>query len=133
MLFATVLSFRNSLLKIGRPFPKPVYITHVPNGSKLLTRLRLRFNQLIQQIFKHGFKDFVNPLCFFCLEVGFFCYFFPRCLFLTDIQKIIFNELQSVHENISNHFGNFEKYNISQCHNWLKICMVAFSKILTSK
>ena len=38
---STLLTFRNSLLKIGRPVPKPVYNIHNPNGLKLLTRLRL--------------------------------------------------------------------------------------------
>ena len=37
----TLKSFRNSLLKIGRPAPKPVYNIHNPTGLKLLTRLKL--------------------------------------------------------------------------------------------
>ena len=41
-----MLSFRNALLKIGQPTPKPVYNIHDPNGLKLLTRLRLRLSHL---------------------------------------------------------------------------------------
>ena len=35
------LSFKNSLLKIGRPTTKPTYNIHNPIGLKFLTKLRL--------------------------------------------------------------------------------------------
>ena len=39
-----LLTFRNSLVKIGRPAPKPVYNIHTINGLKLPTNLRLGIN-----------------------------------------------------------------------------------------
>ena len=43
---ATILSFRNALLKICRPTPKSVYKIHDPTGLKLLTRLKLQLSYL---------------------------------------------------------------------------------------
>ena len=44
----TLLSFRNDLIKIGRPnpIPKPIYNVHNPVGLKFLTRLRLGLSHL---------------------------------------------------------------------------------------
>ena len=38
----TLLTFRNALIKIGRPIPKPIYNVHNPVGLKLLLLIRLR-------------------------------------------------------------------------------------------
>ena len=82
---ATVLSFRNTLLKIGRPTPKPVYNKHDPNGLKsLLTRLSLGL-----------------PISF---------PFFLHCHYFPYLRKTLFNELQSVNvdENILISLSNNE-------------------------
>ena len=59
----TMLSFRNALLKIDWPTPKPVYNIHDLNGLKLLTRLRLGLNYLNEHKFNYNFKECVNPIC----------------------------------------------------------------------
>ena len=41
ILQSKTIYFSDSLLKIGRPTPKPFYNMHNPNGLKLLTRLKL--------------------------------------------------------------------------------------------
>ena len=89
---ATMLSFRNALLKIGWPTPKPVYNKHDPNGLKsLLTRLSLGL-----------------PISFPLVS-----HFFLHCHYFTYLRKTLFNELQSVNvdENIlislSNNETNF--------------------------
>ena len=64
-----LLTFRNSLLKIGRHAPKPVYKIHNANVLKLLTRLRLGITHLNEQKFNHNFKDCVNLLCSCSLEL----------------------------------------------------------------
>ena len=56
------LSFKNSLLKIGRPTAKPTYNIHNPIGLKFLTRFRLGLSHLKEHKFKHNFQDCVN-LC----------------------------------------------------------------------
>ena len=63
------MPFRNSLLKIDQPTPKPVYNTHNTTGLKLLARLRLRLSHLNGHKFKYNFRDSVNPLCSCSLEV----------------------------------------------------------------
>ena len=65
----TIMSFRNPLLKIGWPTPKPVYNIHNPTGLKLCTRLRLRLSYLNEHKFNHNFRDCMNPLCPFSLKV----------------------------------------------------------------
>ena len=108
-----MLSLRNTLLKIGWPTPNPVYNILDPNGLKLLTRLRLRHSHLNQHKFKNNLKECVNPLYFCSLQVEsvsyFFCFFvllllllLLHCHYFRDIRKTLFNELQSVDENILN-------------------------------
>ena len=101
-----ILSFRNVLWKIGRPTPKPVYNILDPNGLKLLTRLRLGLSHLNEHKFNHNFKECVNPLCFYSLQVESVSHFFLHCHYFTDIRKTLFNELQSVGENILNQSDN---------------------------
>ena len=102
----TMLSFRNALLKIGRPTPKPVYNILDPNGLKLLTRLRLGLSHLNKYQFNHNFKECVNPLCSCNLQVESVSHFLLHCNSFTDIRKTLFNELQSFDENILNQSDN---------------------------
>ena len=101
-----MLSFRNALLNIGRPTPKPVCNILDPNGLKLLTRLRLGLSHLNEHKFNHNFKECVNPLCSCSLQVESVSHFFLHCHYFTDIRKTLFNELQSVDENILNQSDN---------------------------
>ena len=103
---STMLTFRNSLWKIGWPGPKPVYNIHNPNGLKLLTRLRLGFSHLNGCKFNHNFKGCVNPLCSCIVDVKFVPHFFRHCYYFTNIQKNLFHELQSVSKIILNQSGN---------------------------
>ena len=103
---STLLSFRNSLLKISRPVPKPVYNIHNPNSLKLLTRLRLGLSQLNEHKFNQNFKDGVNSLCSCSLEVESVSHFYLHCHYFTDIRKTLFHELRLVDENILNQSDN---------------------------
>ena len=102
----TMLSFRNALLKIGQPTPKPVCNILDPNGLKLLTRLRLGLSHLNEHKFNHNFKECVNPLCPCSLQVESVSHFGLHCHYFTDIGKTLLNELQSVDENILNQSDN---------------------------
>ena len=92
----TNLFFRNALLKIGRPTPKPVYNIHEKNGLRLLTRLRLRPSHPNEHKFNHNFKEFVNTLCSSSLQVESVSHFFLHCHYFTDIRKTFFNELYAI-------------------------------------
>ena len=49
----TYLSFQNMLLNFIRPTRKSTYQTYDPLRIKLLTRLRLGFNYLVEHKFRH--------------------------------------------------------------------------------
>ena len=103
---STLLTFRNSLLKIGRHAPKLVYNILNANSLKLLTRLRLGLSCLNEHEFNHNFKACVNPLCCCSLKVESIPCFFLHCQYFTDIWKTLFHELQSVDENSLNQSDN---------------------------
>ena len=94
------LSFKNSLLKIGRPTAKPTYNIHNPIGLKFLTRLRLGLSHLNEHKFKHNFQDCVNPLCSCSLETESLSHFFLHCHHFRNILVTLFDDLQSVDRNI---------------------------------
>ena len=56
------ISFKNSLLKIGRPMPKPTFNIHNPLGLKLLRCLRLELSHLNENRFNHNSEVCINPL-----------------------------------------------------------------------
>ena len=94
-----MLSFRNALLKIGRTTPKPVYNILDPNGSKLLTRLRLGLSHQNKHKFNHNFKECVNPLCSYSLQVESVLHFFlhrhsPRILEKPSLMN--YNQLMKI-------------------------------------
>ena len=57
-----LLTFRNALIKIGRPISKPIYNIHNPVSLKSLTRVRLSLSHLNQHKFYHNFQNCLNPL-----------------------------------------------------------------------
>ena len=102
-----MLSFRNSLIKTGRPIPKPIYKIHNSTGLTLLNRLKLGLsylNQLNHDKFNHDFRDCVNPLYTCSLQIESPSHFFLLCHYFTDIRKTLYNELLSVDENILKSF-----------------------------
>ena len=74
--------FKNSLLKIGRPMPKPTFYIHNPLGLKLLTHLRLGLSHLNEHRFNHSFADCINHLGSFSLEAESTAHFFLHCIIL---------------------------------------------------
>ena len=96
----TLLTFRNALIKIGRPIPKPIYNVHNPVGLKLLTRLRLGLSHLNQHKFNHNFQDCLNPLRSCSLEVESVSHFFLHCHYYSNIHSTLLNELQSTDINL---------------------------------
>ena len=85
--------------------PRPVFNIHKPTGLKLLTRLRPGMCHLNESKCNHSFKNCVNPLCSFSLQVETASH--TSCtVIISHIHKNLFNELQSVDEDILNHSGN---------------------------
>ena len=100
------LSFKNCLLKIGRPTAKPTHNIHNPISLKFLTSLRLGLRQLNKHKFKHNFQDCVNTLSSCSLEIESLSYFFLHCHHFTNIHATLLDVLQSVDRNISSFSDN---------------------------
>ena len=98
------LSFKNSLLKIGRPTAKPTHNIHNPISLKFLTSLRLGLRQLNKHKFKHNFQDCVNTLSSCSLEIESLSHFFLHCHHFTNIRATLLDDLQSVDRNIPSFF-----------------------------
>ena len=95
--------FRNILLKLGRPTPDLIYGIHHPLGPKLLTALRLGLSHHNEHRFKHNFKNCINPLCTYDLEVESTKHFFLPCHYYSALRISFLNDLS----NISPQFALF--------------------------
>ena len=96
------MSFRNALMKTGRPIPKPLYNVHNSVGLKLLTRLRLGLSNLSQHKFNHNLQDWLNPLCSCSLEVKSVSHSSLHCHYYSNICSTLLNELQPIDINLLN-------------------------------
>ena len=59
----TIGSFKNKLLSLICPPPKPVCSIHDPKGLAMLKKLRVGLSLLNLHQFRHNFRDTLNPLC----------------------------------------------------------------------
>ena len=57
-------------------------------------------------MFKNSFQDCVNSLCLCSLEAECPSHFFLHCHYFTDKRKTLFNEMQTVDENILSQSDN---------------------------
>ena len=94
--------FKNSLLKIGKPMPKPTFNIHNHLGLKLLTRLTLELSHLNEHRFNHNFEDCINPLCSCSLEVDSTVQFFLHCHNFVNIRNTLLNTLNSISCDVTN-------------------------------
>ena len=76
----------------------PTYGIHKPIGLKFLTRLRLGPIHLNEHKLKHNFKDCVNPLCSFSLDIESY-HFFLNCHYFTNTRATLFEDLKSIDLN----------------------------------
>ena len=96
------MTFQNTLIKIGRPIPKPIYNVYNPLGLKLLTRLRLDLSHLNQHKFNHNFQHCLNRLRSCSLQFESVSHFFLHCHYYSNIRSTLLNELQSIDINLLN-------------------------------
>ena len=95
-------TFRNTLLKLGRPIQCTIYSINNPVGLKLLTRLRLGLSHLNEHRFNHNLKNCINPLCSCSLEIESISHFLLHCHHYTNIRLTL---LKSLAEIIGNTFN----------------------------
>ena len=59
--------------------PNSVFGVANKYGIKLLTRLRVGLSHLKEHKFRHNFRDTINPLCSYSLEIESNSHFFLHC------------------------------------------------------
>ena len=100
-------TFRNTLLKLGRPIQYAIYSISNPVGLKLLTHVRLGLSHLNEYRFNHNFQNCINPLCSCSLEIESISHFLLHCHRYTNILIILtyVTLLNSIAEIIGNTFN----------------------------
>ena len=88
--------FRNTLLKFIRPLQRKTFNINDSVGVKLLTRLRLGFSHLLEHMFRHGFRDILNPFCSCSIEAETTAHYFLRCHFYNANRFALTNELNEI-------------------------------------
>ena len=68
-----------SLLSFVKTYENSVFAIHDNNGIKLLTCLKLNFNHLNKQKFRHDFLDTINTMCSCGSEPETTAHFLLRC------------------------------------------------------
>ena len=79
-----------------------LFSVHDPLGTKLLTRLRLKFSHLNEHKFRHGFNDTINPMCACGTEVETTEHFLLRCHFYSTLRLELFENLEKIDPNFLN-------------------------------
>ena len=92
--------FKNALLSFIRPKHFDTFGIHNPIGLQLLTRARLGFSHLNEHIFRHNFRDFLNPLCEHQLEPEATYHFLLRCYLFQVERTAILNDIKEIDERI---------------------------------
>ena len=95
-------TFRNILLKLGRPIQRPIYSISSPVGLKLLTRLRLGLSHLNEHRFNHNFQNCINPLCSCSLKIESTSHFLLHCHHYTKIRVTLLNSIAEIIGNTFN-------------------------------
>ena len=88
-----------------RPLENSAFTCHNPIGIKYLTRLRLRFSQLLYHKFKHGFLDVVDPLCSSSTANENTVHYFLHCPNFSSEQNTFLNEIAIVDRSIIDQAG----------------------------
>ena len=95
-------TFRNTLLKLGRPIQCAIYSISNPVGLKLLTHLRLGLSHLNEYRFNHNFQNCINPSCSCSLEIESISHFWLHCHHNTNIHVTLLNSIAEIIGNTFN-------------------------------
>ena len=89
-------SFQKQISLFIRCSKRSICNFNEPEGVKYLTRLGLRFSQLNEHKFRHGFLDTLNPLCNCSLEIKDNEHFFLHCLIFENARRSFFIDITSI-------------------------------------
>ena len=95
-------TFRNTLLKLGRPIQRAIYSISNPVavGLKLLTCHGL--SHLNEHRFNHNFQNCINPLCSCSLKIESTSHFLLHCHHYTKIRVTLLNSIAEIIGNTFN-------------------------------
>ena len=83
--------FYNALWKFVRPVERKVFNINNMFRIKMWLRLILGLSHLLEQKFRHGFKDISNQFCSCSIEAENTVHYFVHCHFLDANQAILIN------------------------------------------
>ena len=98
-----VNKFNEIILSFIRPKENFVFAIHDTKGLKLLARLRLNFSHLNEYKFRHDFKDTVDPLCKYGLEIETALHFLLRCRLYSTIRTELLDDIYTVASSLTNY------------------------------
>ena len=82
-----------------RPCPSSTYNCFNNKGIKHITRLRLGLSYVRDHKFKHGFLDFLNPICSCGLDIETTCHYLLHCPNFTSERSTVLNFVSTINEN----------------------------------
>ena len=87
--------FKNRLLEFIK-LSHSIFNIYSPYGIKLLTRLRLNWNNLNQNKFKHAFSNTINPICICGGNIESISHFFLHFPEYFEARETLFDNIQSI-------------------------------------
>ena len=92
-------TFKKSILQFIRPSPSSIYHCFNNKGIKHITGLRLGLSHLRDHKFKHGFLDFLNPICSCGLDIETTCHHLLHCPNFINERSTLLNIVSTINEN----------------------------------
>ena len=100
--------FREKILSFIRPNEISFFAIHDTKGLKLLTHVWLNFSHLNEHKFRHDFRDTVDPMCKWGLEIETIRLFLLCCRMYSAIRT----ELLDNTSNVDSHLTNYSDDNL---------------------
>ena len=82
-----------------RPVQRSIYRVFNPRRLKFFSRLRLGISHLKEHIFRHNFKDCINPWCYCNWKVEDTLYFFLHRKHYSTFSMGLMNQVSQINEN----------------------------------
>ena len=99
----SVNKFKEIIISFIRPKENSVFAIHDTKGLKLLTRLRLNFSHLNEHIFRHAFKDTIDPMWKCGLETETTLHFLLCCRMYSTIRTKLPDKIYAVASSLTNY------------------------------
>ena len=99
----SINKFKVAIFNFIRPKANSVFNIHDTNGIKLLSRLRLNFSHLNENIFRHSFNNRVDPMCTCGLEPEKTLHYLLRCSLFSTQRLELFNNVFILNPSIKNY------------------------------